>query len=41
MKYSLADIVGKMGTEEKNSTLNWDVVVNYKYVPVSPVMLLF
>ena len=32
MGFSLADIVAKMGGESENSTLNWDVVVNYKYV---------
>ena len=41
MGYSLADIVIKMGDESENSTLGWDVVVNYKYVLLQLVMLSF
>lgn len=29
---TLQDIVQQMCKEPKNSTLGWDVVVNYKYV---------
>ena len=37
---TLQDIVRQMGTAPDNSTLNWDVVVNYKYVCIPLIQVL-